>query len=883
MIEDKKVLEAIIEMAPTCVKLVAADGTLQRMNRAGLAMIEADSLDQVRGKSIYPLVSEEYRESFKTLTQDVFKGKSGTLEFKMVGLKGRPLWLFTHAVPLSDEKGKVISLLAVTIDITDRKEAEKALRENEQRLKKAQQIAHIGDWEWEIDTGKVHWSDELYHVYGYEPHEIAPDYALVVGAMHPDSKGRFLSAIDAALRGERPFEMDYTFYRKDGSVAVLHTIGKVLCGKNGAPERMVGTVQDITERMRAEDALRESEEKFRTIFESSNDGLLIADYSSRKFIAANQKICSMLGYGKEEIVGLGIEDIHPKESTPHVLEEYGRQMKGEIMVARDLPVMRKDGSVFYADIGATFIMLGGIHCSVGTFRDVTERREAEAALRRSEEFVKNILDTVDESFLVMDRDFRIMTANRAYCNSAGLALKGVIGKRCHEITHKTPEPCYEQGEECPVLRTFETGETHVSLHRHPDEKGNILYVETRAFPMRDNSGNVSSVIETITNITEKHLLEEERLKTQKLEAIGTLAGGIAHDFNNLLQGVFGYMSMAKITYDQKEKSLYMLDQAEKALHMSVDLARQLLTFSKGGNPVKRKIMLQPIIDNSVRFALSGSRVDCRIETEGPLSMIEADEGQIGQVIQNIVLNSDQAMPMGGTILITSRNVSAPREGPPAHLKEGNYVEISVKDTGIGIPGQYLPKIFDPYFTTKEKGSGLGLATAYSIIRNHGGVIDVKSELGKGSTFFIYLPAIEADGEKVEPVLAAKAIVGKGRILLMDDEEIVRDVAGELLRALGHEAEFALNGEEAVIKYREAMASGRKFDIVILDLTIRGGAGGEEAIRELLAIDPDIKAVVSSGYIDNSTISEYSKRGFKACLTKPYTINGLKNTLDALLI
>jgi two-component system cell cycle sensor histidine kinase/response regulator CckA len=400
--------------------------------------------------------------------------------------------------------------------------------------------------------------------------------------------------------------------------------------------------------------------------------------------------------------------------------------------------------------------------------------------------------------------------------------------------------------------------------------------------MRDDSGNVSSVIEKINNITEKHLLEEEQLKTQKLEAIGTLAGGIAHDFNNLLQGVFGYISMAKMTLDQKERSLAMLEQAEKALHMSVNLTAQLLTFSKGGRPVKKKIMLQSIIDNSVRFALSGSRTEYRIKRDEGLWAVEADEGQLGQVIQNIVLNSDQAMPMGGTVVITARNVHAPQKGLPLLLMEGNYVEISVKDTGIRIPDHYLSRIFDPYFTTKEKGSGLGLATSYSIIKNHGGLIDVESEMGKGSTFYIYLPAIEEDGEKVETISATDAIVRKGRILVMDDEELVRNVAGEMIRVLGHEAEFAMNGEEAVIKYREAMSSDKRFDIVILDLTVRGGVGGEEAIRELLAIDPDINAVVSSGYIDNSTISEYRNHGFKACLKKPFTMKGLRDTLNALL-
>jgi two-component system cell cycle sensor histidine kinase/response regulator CckA len=390
------------------------------------------------------------------------------------------------------------------------------------------------------------------------------------------------------------------------------------------------------------------------------------------------------------------------------------------------------------------------------------------------------------------------------------------------------------------------------------------------------------VIETVNNITERHLLEEERLKTQKLESIGTLAGGIAHDFNNLLQGVFGYISMVKMYLDQKEKALDMLGEAEKALRMSISLTSQLLTFSKGGKPVKKKIALGPVVENAAKFALSGSRIDYEIKVEEKLWLAEADEGQIGQVIQNIVLNAEQAMPMGGTILVRAKNVRAPLTGLPSHHTDEKFVEISVTDTGMGMPEQHLRRIFDPYFTTKDRGSGLGLATAYSIIRNHGGLIDVHSKLGEGATFFVYIPAIEAEEEKVGTVPEMTTTSRKGRILVMDDEEVVRHIAGFMITSLGHEVEFAENGEEAVARYRSALQSGRPYDVVILDLTIRGGKGGEEALRDLMQADPAVKAVVSSGYSDISPISEYEAHGFSACLKKPYETEELEKTLRNLL-
>jgi len=550
--------------------------------------------------------------------------------------------------------------------------------------------------------------------------------------------------------------------------------------------------------------------------------------------------------------------------------------------AFDVRHLTKQGEIRYHHVITKPVELAGETVLYAIWQDITERRKDEEKIQQSEAFIRNILDTVDEGFIVIDRDFRILTANRAYCSQVGESCASVIGRPCFEVSHRTLRPCYEEGEECAVRHVFETGEPHTSLHRHHDSKGSILYVETKAFPIKDGAGTVTSVIETVNNITEKHLLEEEQLKTQKLEAIGLLAGGIAHDFNNLLQGVFGYISMARIMHDQKLKSLEMLEQAEKALHMSVNLTSQLLTFSKGGKPLKKRLDLRSVLENSVQFALSGSRVDYRLQVDKGLNLVEADDGQIGQVIQNIVLNAEQAMPMGGTITIAAGNVGPDQPELFPMLQQGNYVVISIKDNGIGIPEQYLSKIFDPYFTTKDKGSGLGLATSYSIVKNHGGAIDVKSKLGEGSTFFIYLPAIAAV-EMSEPAVSENVQTSrKGRILLMDDEAIVRDIAGLMIRSLGHELELAEDGEEAIARYREAMETGRRFDMVVMDLTVRAGMGGEEAIKELLKIDPDIKAIVSSGYTDSSAISDYRKTGFRACLTKPYDIDLLNVTVNSLL-
>ncbi len=408
-----------------------------------------------------------------------------------------------------------------------------------------------------------------------------------------------------------------------------------------------------------------------------------------------------------------------------------------------------------------------------------------------------------------------------------MPIEDIIGKPCHKISHQSDKPCYELGEECAVRRTFEKGEPFTSVHRHKDKDGNIIYVETKSYPLRDASGDVSSVIEVINNITDKHLLEEQLLRTQKLEAVGLLAGGIAHDFNNLLQGVFGNISLAKHFSNFEGESYQMLVEAERALVQSRNLTKQLLTFSKGGEPVKKIISLTSIIQDSVKFALSGSNVNYSFSMDADLWPVEADEGQINQVMHNIVLNAGDAMPEGGTVEISAGNVFVDGKSS-LPLKKGKYVLITIKDSGIGISENYIAKIFDPYFTTKQKGSGLGLATSFSIIKKHDGLLDVTSKLGAGSTFFIYLPA---SGTKQPPQKAeGKDILpGTGKILVMDDEEIVTIVVGQMLKSLGYEFDCVETGEEALEKYADALRSGEAFDAVILDLTVRGGMGGKETI------------------------------------------------------
>ncbi len=508
----------------------------------------------------------------------------------------------------------------------------------------------------------------------------------------------------------------------------------------------------------------------------------------------------------------------------------------------------------------------------GTHADITDRKKAEENQKRQATYLETIIENQPGLVWLKDAESRFLSVNKAFAASCGRAAPAmVVGLSDFDVWPKAMAEKY-RADDAEVMAQS----TPKIVEELIADKGEHRWFETFKSPIRDDKGLVIGTTGYARDITERKQMEENLQKSQKLESLGLLAGGIAHDFNNLLSGIFGFIDLAagaakdKMTTDYLGKALGTIGRARS-------LTGQLLTFAEGGAPIKKLDRLMPLLEETAKFALSGSNVSCRFAIPDDVWPCEYDGNQIGQVISNIVINAQQAMPEGGTIEIEAANVRS-AEKPPAVLPVGNYVRIGIKDGGIGIPPKILPKIFDPFFTTKAKGHGLGLAISYSIVNRHGGCIEVESEPGKGSTFSVYLPAAS---ETAAPDIARTETVhlGNGAVLVMDDEAVVRDTIGSMLTAMGYDVQCVSNSKGALEACERAAREKKYFAALILDLTIPGGPGGKETIREIRKIHKDVPAFVASGYADDPAVANPSLYGFSGSICKPFLMAELAYLLN----
>lgn len=647
-------------------------------------------------------------------------------------------------------------------------------------------------------------------------------------------------------------------------------------------EQVLGHLHETNARLlNREEALRLSEERYRDLFENAND-LIQSVAPDGRFIYTNRTWRETLGYSAREVRELTVFDIIDPSCHAHCESAFRQVMSGQKVPRVEVTFVAKDGRRIVVEGSANCNFENGVPIATRSiFRDVTQRKLAEEALATEKEQLAVTLRSIGDGVITTDTAGRVVLMNKIAEELSGYTQDEARGELLDTVLRLLNRESGELSAN-PVEEVLRTGRNAVQTGHDVlvTRGGGRRIIASSGAPICNRDSSVAGVVLVFRDVTEQETLKANLLRAEKLESLGILAGGIAHDFNNMLTGIVGNISLAKMSEGNDGALRTILDQAEKAALRATSLTQQLLTFAKGGAPVKQTSSIAELLTDLSNFALSGSNVRCSTSIPKDLWPGNIDPGQISQVIHNLVINADQAMPEGGMIFIGAENAQVTgRDSLP--LRAGSYIRIGIRDTGVGIPPQNLPRIFDPYFTTKKKGSGLGLATAYSIVIRHDGCITVESEPGKGTTFHVYLPA-SPQATAASPQQKGSPVSGCGRILVMDDEQMIRDVAGGLLGVLGYVPYFAEHGKEAIELYLSAREKGEPFDAVIMDLTIPGGMGGKEAIRHLLEIDPEVKALVSSGYSTDPVLSDYRNYGFSGVVLKPYVVTDLSKALQSVL-
>ncbi|MHB8121693.1 MAG: ATP-binding protein [Desulfuromonadaceae bacterium] len=508
--------------------------------------------------------------------------------------------------------------------------------------------------------------------------------------------------------------------------------------------------------------------------------------------------------------------------------------------------------------------------------EIAEHKQAEEHTIDAMNYIQTILSTSPVGMGTYKATGEYVSANEAAARIVGGSIGQLMQQNFRDIESWRRFGLLEFAERALATGIEQRGDFHIVTTFGKEVDIDVLFVPFMF-------GGEQHLMHTLRDITEQKKHEKEQLKMEKLESLGLLAGGIAHDFNNILTGVMGNISFAQMFLDSSHKSYKPLVEAEKASKRATELAQQLLTFARGGEPIRKVISLQQIANETVELVLRGSNVKGIVQIPDSIHSIDADEGQMSQVLHNIIINATQAMPGGGTLTASAQNETL-ADNNTLYLPPGRYVRLTISDQGCGIPDDVMKRIFDPYFTTKSAGNGLGLASAHSIINRHGGRISARSTAGEGTTFTIHLPSI---GETYSEYQADSVTqdVGDhpgGSILVMDDEEMIRDMTTEMLEYLGYQATTCASGAEAVTRYKAAGDSGTPFSAVIMDLTIPGGMGGKDAAEQILAIDPQARLIVSSGYSNDPIMSDYRAYGFTGAVAKPYNIKELSQLIRDLL-
>ncbi len=889
-------------------------------NRAALRLAGVESVaSYAAGLAGEP--SAEQLATFVAQVKTLWAGGSEmTRELGYRGIDQQPGHSLMHwSAPRVDGRPDYGRVQVAFTDLSVLRAAEGKLQDVEDRWRLTVMGINAGIWEFDFANKETFVSKRWQEIIGYDKHErVDPDEDFWP-RIHPDEVQEVQRKLQDYLAGRSPcYSAEFRMRCKDGNYKWIRSRGMALFDLEGKPIRMVGSHTDIDNRKRAEDLVRASEESYRVLFENSPVAVIEYDLLGLR-----------AWFGRLQAEGVKDFDAYA-ESHPEVFEQMlnalvvvgaNRETFRLVGATNKIQAMASLASIITPDVararrelcwalweGRTFLegemQINAIDGTprrlfyrwwVPSFRgepsydltqvvlvDVTGIKRTEEALATERERLAVTLRAMTEAVITTDVHGRVLFLNEAASELTGWTAAAAIGEAVEAVCVLRDAKSLQAL--LPLASAALLTPQVVDLPAQTalfNRQGAHRLVEGRCAPIQGPDGQAKGAVLVLRDVTERARLEGEVLRASKLESVGVLAGGIAHDFNNLLTVVMGNITLAMLDVQVMAAAGRWLQNAEVGVMRARDLTQQLLTFARGGEPVRAAVNLAEVIEEAVHFSLHGSTVSSEFTVAADLWVADVDRGQVGQVIQNLVINAVQAMPNGGVIRVGMANQ---RLGPGsvAQLGAGDYLCITLSDTGVGIQPENLAHIFEPYFTTKKSGHGLGLAMVYSIIRRHGGHIEVESELGRGTCFRFCLPAIHERVAPVDELAVTPPRSASGRILFMDDEAPIRQLVEVLLQRLGFKVVLSADGEEAIALYRAALAGPEPFDLVIMDLTVPGGMGGREAMLELRRLDPGVKGLVSSGYSSDPVLANFRVHGFSGMVSKPYRLTDLAKAVRAVL-
>ncbi|RMH34622.1 MAG: PAS domain S-box protein [Nitrospirae bacterium] len=729
----------------------------------------------------------------------------------------------------------------------------------------------------------IYISPQVETMLGFPPSYWTSTQDCYIRHIHPDDRERVLKAKTNSAMSRTTFGADYRMLTAEGQSIWVRDQAHIVSSKERGA-LFQGVLFDISSDQQLAEELGRWDAEARSLAEHLP--VILARFDRHlRFLYANRWLRSDRCLAPEAYLGKTLQELEDDEHvvkswTETIQKVFADDRPRRLEFSMATPQGRKHyESHFVPEYGPK----GYVEVVLTVTNDLTHRKETEASLYESEARFRQLAESIDDVFWLADAaSEKILYVSPAYERLWGATARTLYQRSSAwlDLVHPDDRATVRERFRDRVQRGGYSGE-----YRLLRSDRTIRWVYERTFPIKTPDGRVHRVAGIVEDITDRKRYEEERLRMNKLDSLGLLAGGLAHDFNNLLTAILGQLTLAKLALSPHDRLFQRLTEAEAASLRAQELTNQLLTFAKGGLPIKKAASLRQLVEESARFVLRGSNVKCQFRFASDLWPVEIDVGQIGQVIQNLVINAKQAMPDGGVVTIQGENVVITAgDRPPGSLdlSAGHWVRVTFADRGVGIPAENLEKIFDPYFTTKPTGSGLGLATSYSIVKKHGGVLSVASQVGVGTTFTLYLPAMPSASveHSQEDSLAVES--GCGRILIMDDEEPIRRLLNDMLELCGYTCELAKDGYEALKMFERARSEGQPFHVVLLDLTVPGGMGGKETFQRLKELDPQIKAVVMSGYSNDPILARYQDYGFHARITKPFKFRELAEVVRNVL-